>query len=143
MENSTFSKYTLENFVREYFDLTTPSATNISGIDGYTKTGKIVEIKDLSGSKASLTEKAIEENQDLETQIRLRLKADLYIVYTGNRGTIDISEFKLMNKDEMVEWLKPRIVLDRKSRSTGYKMRFGKNYRSEKATQSLKDKGLL
>lgn len=143
MENSTFSKHTVENFIREYFDLTAPKATNISGIDGYTKTGKTVEIKDLSGSKASLTEKAIEENRSLEEQIRERLKADLYIVYTGKRGAIDISEFKLMNKDEMVEWLKPRIVLDRKSRSTGYKMRFGKNFRSEKATQTLKDKGLL
>lgn len=143
MENSTFSKYTLENFVREYFNLTAPSATNISGIDGYTKDGKIVEIKDLSGSKASLTEKAIEENRSLEEQIRERLKAEIYIVYTGKRDAIDENEILKMNKEEMVKFLKDRIVLDRKSRSTGYKMRFGKNYRSEKATQSLKDKGLL
>lgn len=143
MENSTFSKYTVENFIREYFDLTAPKATNISGIDGYTKTGKTVEIKDLSGSKASLTEKAIEENRSLEEQIRERLKADLYIVYTGKRGTIDISELKTFDKEQMVNFLKDRVVLDRKSRSTGYKMRFGKNYRSEKATQTLKDKGLL
>ena len=143
MENSNFSKNIMEDFVRGYFDLSAPRCNNISGIDGYTKAGKIVEIKDLSGAAASLTEKAIVENVDLETQIRERLKADLYIVYTGKRDAIDISKFLLMTKDEFVNWVKPRIVLSKKSRAAGFKFRFGKNFRTEKMNQSLKEKGLL
>jgi len=143
MENSTFSKYTLENFARQKFNILAPEKTNISGIDGYTINGEYVEIKDLSGSKASLTEMAITENEPLDNQIGFRVKAKMIIVYTGKRGIIDENAFLVMSREEFIKWVSPRIVLDRKSRSAGYKMRFGKNYRSEKATQSLKDKGLL
>ena len=137
MENSSRSKYFMEQQAAQIFGLTLCEKSNQKGIDGFMADGSTVQIKNLEKNKASLSNKMVDGS--LLENIEHFAVADHFII------NLETSiKFIILTKEEFVEWATSRVVIDRKSskRGGGLKMRIGKNERTPRATEKIKSLGL-
>lgn len=116
----------------------TQTARNTHAHDGTYTDGTTYEFKTLVGSKPSLgSKKTLEEEKNIRKAIEKYLIADYLVVEVSE------SNYLKMDRQTAVEWLLPRVVLSKASEKRGgwYKLRFGKNERTENATQTILEAG--
>ena len=107
---------------------------NTHAHDGTYTDGTTYEFKTLVGSKPSLgSKKTLENETNIKKAIEKYLIADFLVIELSE------NEYLKMDRQTAVEWLLPRVVLSKASEKRGgwYKLRFGKNERTQNATETI------
>lgn len=140
-QNSAYAKMIIEPYIcmnlgYQWLD------SNIKGIDGV-KGNSNLEIKAVD-YKPSICQ--VIEGKTLIELLNDEIKADTIALYLGKRNELlDSKQIKVLSKQQFIDYLKDRVVIDKDSQKNGGKMklRFTNNYRTNSMTEKMKSMGLL
>lgn len=132
--------YTCEEIARAHFGMSEPASKTAHCLDGVRSDGKTLEVKTLFSSRPSLGGAyVLKATKVIREAIESYCTADFYAFFLTEDNPL------YMERQEAVEWLLERVVLDRMASARGghYKLKIGRNPRTEKQNIRFAEAGFI
>lgn len=126
--------YSCEVIARAHYGMEEPASKTAHCCDGVRSDGKTLEVKTLFNGRASLGGAyVLQATKNIREAVESYCKADFYAFFLEEANPL------YMERQEAIEWLLARVVLDRMSSKRGghYKLKIGRNPRTERQNQKF------
>lgn len=132
--------YIAEEIARKHFNMQAPKNADAHCMDGINEKGETLEVKTFFSSRPSLGGAYVLKNtNNIRQAVTDYCKATFYAFFVEENKPL------YFTKTEAIEWLIDRVVLDKMASSRGghYKLKIGKNPRTQKQTSKIIAAGFI